>query len=427
MSKLVQTLREKQTEADSIFAAMTTGDFKEEKTQAMQAKFDELILETDELKANIEREKKLDDVKRFINEPARVEPRGGILFDNGTKSEFKSLGEVFTESASYQENSGKNVKNDGTLKVNRRHIEVSAGHTLPLNALRKMHQKATFTGSGTGLTTYDRPNFGVVELGIQPMTVADLFSQSQTDSNTVRYVKETSHTNAATTVAEGAVKPEATFNLEEADAPVRKVAVTAKVTDETFADFPQVRDYINNRLVFMVQQTEEAQLLGGSGVAPQILGLTTAGSGIQTQSLGADSLQNALYKAITKVRTVGFFEPDAIVMHPTDYQTLRLAQEGGTTGQYFGGGYMLGAFGQPYVSTPPVWGLKTVVTTAATVGNAVVGAFKLGATVFYRNGLTVDATNSNEDDFELNLITLRAEQRLALAILRPLAFVEMVA
>jgi hypothetical protein len=47
--------------------------------------------------------------------------------------------------------------------------------------------------------------------------------------------------------------------------------------------------------------------------------------------------------------------------------------------------------------------------------------------VFYRNGLTVDATNSNEDDFELNLITLRAEQRLALAILRPLAFVEMVA
>jgi HK97 family phage major capsid protein len=426
MSKLVQKLRDTETEAKSIFAAMTSGDFTEEKTQTMQAKFDELMAETVELKANIEREQKLAEVNSFINEPARVEPRGGIIFDNGTKTEFKSLGEVFTESAAYNDAPKGQKTADGSMSQKSR-VSIQAGHSLPLNALRKMQQKATFTGSGTGLTTYDRPNFGVVELGIQPMTVADLFSQSQTDSNTVRYVKETSHTNAATTVAEGAVKPEASFNLEEADAPVRKVAVTAKVTDETFADFPQVRDYINNRLVFMVQQTEEAQLLGGSGVAPQILGLTTAGSGIQTQSLGADSLQNALYKAITKVRTVGFFEPDAIVMHPTDYQTLRLAQEGGTTGQYFGGGYMLGAFGQPFVSMPPVWGLKTVVTTAATVGNAVVGAFKLGATVFYRNGLTVDATNSNEDDFELNLITLRAEQRLALAILRPLAFVEMVA
>lgn len=426
MSKLVQKLRDTETEAKSIFAAMTSGDFTEEKTQTMQAKFDELMAETVELKANIEREQKLAEVNSFINEPARVEPRGGIIFDNGTKTEFKSLGEVFVESKAYNDAPKGQKSADGQMSNSSR-VEAKAGHSLPLPALRKMQQKATFTGSGTGLTTYDRPNFGVVELGIQPMTVADLFSQSQTDSNTVRFVQEVSHTNAATTVAEGAQKPEASFDLVEADAPVRKVAVTARITDETFADFPQVRDYINNRLTFMVEQTEEVQLLSGSGVAPQILGLTTAGSGIQTQSLGADSLQNALYKAITKVRTVGFFEPDAIVMHPTDYQTLRLAQEGGTTGQYFGGGYMLGAFGQPFVSTPPVWGLKTVVTTAATVGNAVVGAFKLGATVFYRNGLTVDATNSNEDDFEKNLISLRAEQRLALAILRPLAFVEMVA
>jgi HK97 family phage major capsid protein len=336
------------------------------------------------------------------------------------------LGEVFIESKAYNDSPKGGKTSDGQIGESTSRVSVKAGHALPLNVLRKMEQKATFTGSGTGLTGNDR-QAGIVNLGIQPMTVADLFSQSQTSDNNVRYVKETSHTNAATTVAEGAQKPEASFNLEEADAPVRKVAVTARITDETFADFPQVRDYINNRLVFMVQQTEEAQLMSGSGVAPEILGLTTAGSGIQTQSLGADSLANALYKAITKVRTVGFFEPDAIVMHPTDYQTLRLAQEGGTTGQYFGGGYMLGAFGQPFVSTPPVWGLKTVVTTAATVGNAVVGAFKLGATVYYRNGLTVDATNSNEDDFEKNLISLRAEQRLALAILRPLAFVEMVA
>jgi HK97 family phage major capsid protein len=426
MSKLVQTLRDKETEAESIFAAMTSGDFTDEKVTAMQEKFDALLVETEELKANIAREQKLAEVKSFINEPARVEPRGGIIFDDGHgRTEFKSLGEVFTDSAAYNDAPKGQKGVDGAVGQKSR-VSVQAMHSLPLPALRKMQQKATFSGSGTGLTTYDRST-AVVQLGQQRLTVADLFGQSQTDSNTVRYVQETTFTNAATPVAEGAQKPEATFDLNEADAPVRKVAVTAKVTDETFADFPQVRDYINNRLVFMVEQQEEVQLLTGTGVAPQILGLTTAGSGIQTQSLGAQTLANALYDAITKVRTVGFFEPDAIVMHPTDYSTLRKAQEGGTTGQYFGGGYMLGAFGQPFQSMPDVWGLRTVVTTAATVGGAVVGAFKLGATVYYRNGLTVDATNSNENDFELNLITLRAEQRLALAILRPTAFVKMVA
>jgi HK97 family phage major capsid protein len=419
MSKSVQILRDTITEADSLNAALDSGDFSPEKTQEMQAKYDELMARVPELKKNIEREKELSEVKSFINEPASVNPRGGILFDHGDRQEFKSLGDVFIESAAYQKapKGQKSGPGENTSRVSAR-----AEHPLNLPQLAK----ATFSGAGTGLTGYDRNN-SIVQLGIQPMTVADLFSQSQTDSNTVRYVKEVSHTNAATTVLEGAQKPEASFDLIEADAPVRKVAVVAKVTDETFADFPQVRDYINNRLAFMVQQTEEVQLMTGSGVAPEILGLTTAGSGIQTQSLASDTLANGLYKAITKVRTVGFMEPDAIVMHPTDYQTLRLAQEGGTTGQYFGGGYMLGAFGQPFVSQPPVWGLKTVVTTAAVVGGAVVGAFKLGATVFYRNGLTVDATNSNEDDFEKNLISLRAEQRLALAIIRPLAFVKMIA
>ena len=417
MSRSVQLLRDTVTEADSIAAAIDSGDFNTEKTQEMQAKYDDLMAKVPELKKNIEREKELSEVKSFINEPASVNPRGGILFDHGDRQEFKSLGEVFVESKAYQ-NAPKGQKSgEGSSR-----ISAKAEHPLNLPQL----VKATFSGSGTGLTGYDRNN-SIVQLGIQPMTVADLFSQSQTSDNTVRYVKEVSHTNAATTVAEGAQKPEASFDLIEADAPVRKVAVVAKVTDETFADFPQVRDYINNRLAFMVQQTEEVQLMSGSGVSPEILGITTAGSGIQTQSLGADTLANALYKAITKVRTVGFMEPDALVIHPTDYQTLRLAQEGGTTGQYFGGGYMLGAFGQPFVSQPPVWGLKTVVTTATAVGNAVVGAFKLGGTVFYRNGLTVDATNSNEDDFEKNLISLRAEQRLALAIIRPLAFVEMIA
>ena len=71
---------------------------------------------------------------------------------------------------------------------------------------------------------------------------------------------------------------------------------------------------------------------------------------------------------------------------------------------------------------PGPWGLRTVVTTAITTGTALVGAYKLGAQIWQRDGVTVDSTNSNEDDFNFNRISLRVEERLALATYRPLAF-----
>jgi HK97 family phage major capsid protein len=63
-----------------------------------------------------------------------------------------------------------------------------------------------------------------------------------------------------------------------------------------------------------------------------------------------------------------------------------------------------------------------VATVAQTQHTAFVGAFKLGAQVFRRQGITLETTNSNVDDFVKNLITIRAEERLALAVYRPLAF-----
>ena len=66
---------------------------------------------------------------------------------------------------------------------------------------------------------------------------------------------------------------------------------------------------------------------------------------------------------------------------------------------------------------------KTVVVTANMIDNsALVGAFRQGAMIFYREGMRVEATNSNEDDFKYNLVVIRAEQREALVVWRPPAF-----
>jgi HK97 family phage major capsid protein/HK97 family phage prohead protease len=297
--------------------------------------------------------------------------------------------------------------------------------------LRDVLNRAAYTGSGDGLTGYDRVP-GIVDIGIQQPTVADLFMQAQTNQPTVRYMKETSYTNAADMVLEGDDKPEATFVLEEVDAAVRKAAVFTKVTDESFEDFQQLRPYIDQRLAMMLRTKIDDQLLNGTGTAPQIAGLLGT-SGVQTAEMASNTaleFAKALMNAITKVRSVGFFEPDAVVMHPNDYEKLRLALDGNN--QFYGGGFFQGQYGTGYTDPGKIWGLRVVQTTAiselnlATPGASnkgpIVGAFNLGGAVFYRNGLSVESTNTDQDDFIMNLTTIRVEQRLALAIYRPLAF-----
>jgi HK97 family phage major capsid protein len=357
---------------------------------ALGKKRDELV-EQDGIAANARKEHEwANNPAGSIQHPAQAGGSG-----DGTAATRKPIvtpGKVFTDSAEYK--------------------AWTAGSRL--NASVEMPDvygfKATFdTGTAT-LTGYDRQAF--VTLGVQRLTVADLLAQGRTTQPTIRYPQEDTFTNAATTVAEGGTKPEASWDTSEQDAPVRKIAVTSKVTDEMFADFPLMQDYIDNRMRYMVGLQEEAQLLNGNGTAPNIRGILQT-SGIQTQAKGADAVPTAIYKAMVLVESVGFFMPDGYVTHPLDWQDVRTLQD--ANGNYI--------WGHPALPGPDrIWGLPVVVTTSIAQNTGLIGAFRLGAQVFYRQGIMVESTNSNEDDFKKNLIAIRAEQREALAVYRPKAF-----
>ncbi len=342
----------------------------------------------------------------------RVSPPRQITTD------ARTLGGAFISSPEYQ-----SVKPGGRQK---RTIMVET------DILPNQLHRATYSGTGDSLTGYDRVP-GVFQLGAQPPTVADLFMQATTTSPTVRYMREATYTNAADWTTEGDDKPEATFDLEEVDASVRKAAVWSKVTDETLEDFSDIRPYIDQRLSFMLRTKIDSDLLNGTGTAPQIAGLLGT-TGIQTSEMAGNTavkLAEAILHAITLIRSVGFFEPDALVIHPNDYEKLRLATDGNT--QYYGGGFFANQYGVgPTPTAPPIWGLRVVQTTAISeidlatpaAGNKgpIVGAFNLGGAVYYRNGVAIESTNTDGDDFIMNLTTIRVEQRLALAVYRPKAF-----
>lgn len=376
------------------------------------------LTEAETLRKSIEQDSMILGLKSFATEPvggSKVygNPQGGDGVISQPFAGVKSLGDQFIESAEYKAAiAGGGMRAGGGFAVE------AKGFKSPFE------QKATFTSTGTGANSTVNYLPGVLEIRQQPLSIRDLLSVGQTTQAAVTYIRETSFTNAANTVAEEGLKPEATFATEVVVAPVKKIAVIGRVTDEMFADFPMMRDYVNERLRFMVLAREEAQLYAGAGTGSQITGIT-ATAGIQNQPVGVLSATNTvadnIHRAITKIRTIGFAEPDGIAIHPTDWQILRLGKD--ANNQYYGGGPFTEQYGVgPYKVNPSLWGLTPVVTTAATAGTALVGAFRESAQIWQREGITVATTDTDQNDFQYNRIAIRVEERLALAVYRPLGF-----
>lgn len=313
----------------------------------------------------------------------------------------RSIGEQFVASDAYRAH----IKGSG---------QRSHAFEIPNISLRT-------TLDSTGITSIQKLGGVPGMLDQQPNRIANIIASGSTNSTTVRYIQEDSFTNSAAAIAEGANKGESALAVSEIDAAVRKVATYLKVTDEMLSDHEQMKSFVDNRLAYMVLAKVDYYLLNGTGSNNQIKGLLNF-SGISTEAYNGN-VPDAIFKAITKVRaTTGFIEPDAVVIHPSDYQNLRLSKD--ANGQYLAGGPFTGAYGvgNAVSTNAPIWGLPAIVTTSISQGTALVGSFGMGAQWFQKLGLTVETTNTDQDDFVKNLVTVRAEMRLALACYKPKAF-----
>jgi HK97 family phage major capsid protein len=338
---------------------------------------------------------------------------GGSLGAPAGVGTGKTLGEMWVDSDAYKSQKQIGFKGADSETWSTSPVEVP---NLP-KAIAEMSAKTVLTeqaGSGANLLQPDvQP--GILPLLFRRLTIADLIPQGETSAITVRYLSESSFTNAAATVAEAGTKPESALVFTQTDEPVRKIAHILPVTEEMLDDVPAIRDYINGRLVLGVQLTDEVQLLSGSGTPPDLTGILNR-AGLQTaQARGTDNNPDAIYKQVINIATNAFITADSVVINPLNWQTIRLSKD--SQGQYYGGGpFAQGPFG------PELWGLRVVVTPAITANTALVGAFGQAAQIFRRGGMTLAASNSHNDFFYRNQVALRAEERLALAVYRPAGF-----
>lgn len=281
------------------------------------------------------------------------------------------------------------------------------------------HQVTGWTAGAPFLTDYDRT---IVQALRIRLTVADLLSSGSISGNAVSYLVEGAMEGDFTTVAEGAAKPQIHFvNPTQVTDALKKIAGYIKVTDEFLEDAPFLMSEINNRLLYQLSYFEEQQLLNGDGAGQNVQGLLNR-SGIQTEApakIGDNA--DSVFKAITKIERNSGYPADGLVINPVDYEVFRLSKDANK--QYLGGGLFEGQYGVGGFSVqPPLWGLRTVVTPAIAAGTVLVGAFQMASTLYRKGGVRVEATNSHASDFTSNLVTIRAEERIALAVRQPLGF-----
>lgn len=242
--------------------------------------------------------------------------------------------------------------------------------------------------------------------------VVDFIPQTTTSMSDVVYMEETTFTNNAAEITEGTTFGEAVLALTERTSPVQKVAIWLPFTDEQVEDEPRARDYINNRLTYMLQNRLDLQVLTGSGTAPNLKGTENV-SGINTQALGTDSVPDAIYKGMRVIRDTGFAEPNVVFIRPSKWEGVRLLKT--ADGQYIWGHPSI-----PGVDT--IWGVQVVQTVVPTATKAIIGDYRNYAELAVRRGLDVQMTNAHSTFFIEGKQAIRMDLRCALLHYRPTAF-----
>lgn len=277
--------------------------------------------------------------------------------------------------------------------------------------------KNTITNT-VGNTFSDR-QAGVVGGAFRVLTLESLLTSLPTTSNAVDYVREASFTNSAAETAEGATKAESAVTTSLVTEPVATVAHWLKISKQLAADNATLAAYINTRMVYGVNLRVENQIVAGNGTAPNMSGFTKSGNftahGYTAASLTSAGLLNNRFDLIGKMigdSAAGDYPADVIVVNPTDWWTMRLAKD-------IQNRYLLGDPGS--LVAPTLFGLPVVASNAMTADTVMVGALRLAATFYNREGVVVEMSDSDSDNFTKNLITVRAERRCMLAVERPAA------
>ena len=377
------------------FKDVDTTDFdsdKKEEWANRNEKMSELVNEIKEAQ-KIEKEKK--ELEAELEKSNNVEP---MAIHAEPKEEVKTLGQRFLDS-----NSFKAFKDNGQKNI-----------TSELKWNPQVELKTTVTES-TWPPAVVRSSRIEESAQLDPYVIPNLIDTITTDQYQYKYLEETTYTNNSAPTAEGSALGENALAFTERTEEIRKIGAFIPMTEELLADVSASQGYIDSRLRFMIRQTISDQIIGGSGSGVNLTGiLNKTGINAFNYSSFSGSLKRIgqLFEAITEIQKDAFMNPDAIIMHPSDwYQVVTEVNAVTTSGAL--NPLFVGAGNFNDAVRPSIWGVPVVVSTETSAGDCIVGTFGGGQAAM---------SDSHDENFVKDIVVMKATVRMGLPIYRATAF-----
>jgi len=254
----------------------------------------------------------------------------------------------------------------------------------------------------------------------RPVHVRQLLATGSTQSDVVRYVKESGYSNGAAATAEGATLGQSDFDMTAADANVRKIGTYFRISEEMLADTPQLTSYLSARAPEKLLEVEDTQILSGDGTGANLSGIITDAADFDVSASGAfyQSVESAnefdvIVAALNQLSLLNY-SADCIMLNPTDFNKILLLKD--STNKYLKDQVYNGL--QPSFS-----GVKVIQNTAITAGTFLIGNFGIGTQLWVRQGVNVEFFREDGTNVRDGFVTVRVSERVALTNYLPNAFV----
>lgn len=310
--------------------------------------------------------------------------------------EQKSIGELVTESEEFKE-------------------LVSKGH-----GSATIHFKTAIVNDTPSMTQPMVPGdrqSRVVKEPDRRLFLRDLLPAGRTNSNIIFYPKENAFTNNADVVrntsvspivaAENVTKPESALTFTSDQEAVVTIAHFVPVSVQAMDDSPFLASYLNQRLIYGYRLKEETQLLNGTGVTGYITGINTdATAYAQADSPESYTTNIDFIRDAKRQAAQSNYMPNTVLLNPKDWSDIELSKD--SEGRYL--------FANPQgVADPRMWGMRVVETNSQNAGTFTV-LDPNACQIFDRQNLSVQVSYEDSTNFQKNMVTVRAEGRLAFCI-----------
>lgn len=363
------TLKEQLTEKKQALLDMEPALLSDDVTEETLAKGDELVKEIADLEAKVAASEKAADILKII---------GNAEDTNKDSTEVKNMTELeqFTKSAMEM-------------------TDKKSGVSVHLKA-------ATDVVTSVQIADVDR------SVAAQPRrnAAADLFTNATISGNAITYFMQGAYEGTPAVTAEGAKKPQNSTSFTPTTLALSKIAAYIKETDEILYDEPFLSSEVQNSLIYQLGKVEDAHIINAVG--------STVGIGAETYDGTNVTFADGVLASIMKVKSDSAYDASVVIVNPADLFTLLTAKD--QNGQYYGGGYFVGPYGNGAVNVPAsIWGVQIYTSSTVTQGQALVAA-REAVKVWKKGGLDVRLYEQNEDDALYNRVTLLAEERLAAAV-----------